>query len=91
MEGAIPDDADPYDAWVAALRARNGAGTSLALGLRGASRYCAPGCARSRARWALPPRVFASADMRGRLATCPARCVADGSNTGLLWYASVQA
>jgi hypothetical protein len=62
MEGAIPDAAEHYDAWVAALRARNG-GESLVLGLRGGVlRYCAPGCDRSRARWALPPRVFASAD-----------------------------
>lgn len=61
MEGAIPDDADHYDAWVAALRARNG-GKSLVLGLRGTSCYCAPGCARSRARWAFPPRVLASAE-----------------------------
>ena len=62
MEGATPDAADGYNAWVAALRARNGGGNALVLGLRGVSRYCAPGCDRSRARWALPPRVFASAD-----------------------------
>jgi methylated-DNA-[protein]-cysteine S-methyltransferase len=59
MEGAIPRDADSYDAWVDDLRARNG-GHPPALGIRGTSLYCAPGCARSRARWALPPRIFAS-------------------------------
>ncbi|HEX5440002.1 MAG TPA: methylated-DNA--[protein]-cysteine S-methyltransferase [Ktedonobacterales bacterium] len=61
MEGAIPRDADSYDAWTDALRARNG-GRMPALGIRGASHYCAPGCARSRARWALPARIFASAE-----------------------------
>ena len=62
MEGAIPDTAEHYDAWVAALHARNSE-KSLVLGLRGGVlRYCAPGCDRSRARWALPTRVFASAD-----------------------------
>jgi len=60
MEGAIPADADTYDAWVDELRARNGSHT-LALGIRGASLFCAPGCARSRATWAYPPRIFASA------------------------------
>lgn len=60
MEGAIPRDADSYDVWMEALRARNG-GEMPVLGIRGSSRYCAPGCARSRARWALPPRIFASA------------------------------
>jgi methylated-DNA-[protein]-cysteine S-methyltransferase len=60
MEGAIPADADAYDAWVDDLRARNG-GHTPALGIRGASLFCAPGCARSRARWAFPPRIFASA------------------------------
>lgn len=60
MEGAIPVNADTYDAWVADLRARN-YGQTPALGIRGASLYCAPGCARSRARWAYPPRIFASA------------------------------
>jgi len=61
MEGAIPADAEAYDVWADDLRARNG-GHSPALGIRGTSLYCAPGCARSRAHWALPPRVFASAD-----------------------------
>ncbi len=61
MEGALPVGADSYDAWVDTLRARNG-GRLPALGIRGASQYCAPGCARSRARWALPPRIFASGD-----------------------------
>lgn len=61
MEGAIPADADSYDAWADALRARNG-GHAPALGIRGTSLYCAPGCARSRVRWALPARIFASAD-----------------------------
>ena len=60
MEGAIPADADSYDAWADALRARNG-GRAPTLGIRGASLYCALGCARSRARWAFPPRIFASA------------------------------
>lgn len=60
MEGAIPADADAYDAWVDALRIRNG-GYPPVLGIRGTSQYCAPGCARSRARWALPARIFASA------------------------------
>ncbi|HKT37356.1 MAG TPA: methylated-DNA--[protein]-cysteine S-methyltransferase [Ktedonobacterales bacterium] len=61
MEGAIPHDADSYDAWADALRTRN-EGRTPALGIRGTSQYCAPGCARSRARWALPARIFASAD-----------------------------
>jgi len=60
MEGAIPAYADSYDAWADDLRARNG-GRVPALGIRGASLYCAPGCARSRAHWAFPPRIFASA------------------------------
>jgi methylated-DNA-[protein]-cysteine S-methyltransferase len=60
MEGAIPADADAYDAWVAGLRARN-EGYMPALGIRGTPLFCAPGCARSRARWAFPPRIFASA------------------------------
>ena len=60
MEGAIPRDADSYDAWADDLRARNG-GVTPALGIRGASLHCAPGCARSRARWAFPARIFASA------------------------------
>lgn len=59
MEGVIPSDADHYDAWVAALRARNGGELPL-VGTRGTLRYCAPGCARSRVHWALPPRLFAS-------------------------------
>src|SRR5690242_18337278 len=61
MEGAIPADADSYDAWVDMLRARNN-GRLPVLGIRGSSQYCAPGCERSRARWALPARIFASAD-----------------------------
>lgn len=61
MEGAIPADANSYNAWADALRTRNG-GRTPALGIRGSSHYCAPGCARSRARWALPARIFASAD-----------------------------
>jgi methylated-DNA-[protein]-cysteine S-methyltransferase len=61
MEGAIPTDASRYDAWAAGLAARNN-GNIPVLGLRGTSRYCLPGCARSRARWALPARIFASAD-----------------------------
>lgn len=61
MEGAIPRDAASYDAWVDALRTRNG-GRTPALGIRGALLYCAPECTRSRARWAVPPRIFASAD-----------------------------
>lgn len=62
MEGAIPAgaDADSYDAWVEDLRARNN-GHTPALGIRGTPLFCAPGCARSRARWAFPPRIFASA------------------------------
>ena len=60
MEGALPVDAEHYDAWVDALTARND-GKDSVLGIRGTGRYCAPGCARSRARWALPPRIFASA------------------------------
>jgi O-6-methylguanine DNA methyltransferase len=60
MEGAIPVNADSYDAWVDMLRARNGGHTPV-LGIRGTSHYCAPCCARSRARWALPPRIFVSA------------------------------
>lgn len=59
MEGAIPHDASQYDAWVATLSAGDNEHT-LVLGIRGTSRYCAPGCARSRARWALPPHIFAS-------------------------------
>lgn len=62
MEGALPRDADSYDAWIAALRARNG-DTMPVLGIRGASLYCVPGCSRSRARSALPPRIFARADL----------------------------
>lgn len=60
MEGALPADADHYDAWTNSLTARNGGATPV-LGIRGTARYCTPGCARSRARWALPPRIFASA------------------------------
>ncbi|HKW22150.1 MAG TPA: methylated-DNA--[protein]-cysteine S-methyltransferase [Ktedonobacterales bacterium] len=60
MEGAIPADADAYDAWVDDLRARN-EGYMPALAIRGTPLFCAPGCARSRARWAFPPRIFASA------------------------------
>ena len=60
MEGAIPANPDAYDAWVDVLCARN-EGHMPALGIRGASLFCAPGCARSRARWAFPPRIFASA------------------------------
>ncbi|HEY7340567.1 MAG TPA: methylated-DNA--[protein]-cysteine S-methyltransferase [Ktedonobacterales bacterium] len=60
MEGAIPRDADSYDAWADALRARNG-GHPPTLRIRGTSQYCAPGCARSRARWAFPPHIFTSA------------------------------
>ena len=62
MEGAIPGDADSYDTWVDTLRARNG-GKSPVLGLRGLGRYCTPGCARSRTRWTLPPRIFTSAEL----------------------------
>lgn len=61
MEGVIPADADSYDAWAEDLRARNG-GATPALGIRGVALYCAPGCVRSRARWALPARIFTSAD-----------------------------
>jgi methylated-DNA-[protein]-cysteine S-methyltransferase len=60
MEGAIPADADHYDAWAADLRARN-AGHDPKLGIRSTATYCAPGCARSRARWTLPARIFADA------------------------------
>lgn len=60
MEGAIPADVDSYDAWVDDLRARNN-GHAPVLGIRGVSLHCAPGCVRSRARWAFPPRIFASA------------------------------
>jgi methylated-DNA-[protein]-cysteine S-methyltransferase len=59
MEGAIPHDADQYDAWVATLSAGDNEHAPV-LGIRGTSHFCAPGCARSRARWALPPRIFAS-------------------------------
>jgi O-6-methylguanine DNA methyltransferase len=59
MEGAIPMAASDYDAWAEGLAARNN-GTMPVLGIRGTSRYCEPGCARSRARWALPARIFAS-------------------------------
>lgn len=61
MEGAIPADASDYDAWAAGLAAHNN-GNMPALGIRGTSRYCLPGCVRSRARWALPSRIFASVD-----------------------------
>lgn len=61
MEGAIPASADGYDAWAAALAIRNG-GKMPVLGMRGMGCFCAPGCARSRARWALPPRIFPSAE-----------------------------
>lgn len=61
MEGAIPADASDYDAWVAGLVANNN-GNMPALGIRGTSGYCLPGCVRSRARWALPSRIFASVD-----------------------------
>ncbi|HET8909446.1 MAG TPA: methylated-DNA--[protein]-cysteine S-methyltransferase [Ktedonobacterales bacterium] len=61
MEGAIPADASGYDAWAAGLAAHNN-GNMPALGIRGTSRYCLPGCVRSRARWALPSRIFASVD-----------------------------
>lgn len=60
MERAIPSDADHYDAWAATLSAHTGTAAPV-LGIRGTSRYCVPGCARSRARWALPQRLFASA------------------------------
>lgn len=61
MEGAIPDDADAYDAWIEALRNRND-GKPPVLGIRATRSYCAPGCDRSRARWSLPPRVFANVE-----------------------------
>jgi methylated-DNA-[protein]-cysteine S-methyltransferase len=61
MEGAIPASAEDYDAWVEVLSARND-GAPPVLGLRGTGYYCAPGCARSRARWSLPPRVFANTE-----------------------------
>src|SRR5690242_15752053 len=63
MEGAIPHSRDDYDRWVAALDIRYGryGADSVVLGARGTRQYCAPGCARSRARWQAPPRIFASA------------------------------
>lgn len=60
MEGAIPRSSDDYDRWAAALDARYD-GSAVVLGIRGANQYCAPGCARSRARWQAPTRIFPSA------------------------------
>lgn len=63
MEGATPYSSDDYDRWAAALDiryARYGP-DSVVLGARGTRQYCAPGCARSRARWQAPARIYASA------------------------------
>lgn len=63
MEGAIPHSSDDYDRWVDALDAHYAyyGADSVVLGARATRQYCAPGCARSRARWQAPPRIFASA------------------------------
>ena len=63
MEGATPRSSGDYDHWVATLDARYAhcGADSVVLGARGTRQYCAPGCARSRARWQTPARIFASA------------------------------
>lgn len=73
MEGAIPRASDDYDHWATELGARY-AGNAVVLGIRGANQYCAPGCARSRARWQTPARIFTSAVAaeEAGYAPCPA-------------------
>ena len=73
MEGAIPRSSDDYDRWVATLIARYD-GNAVVLGARGAHQYCAPGCARSRARWQAPARIFvnAAAAEEAGYTPCPA-------------------
>ena len=73
MEGAIPRSSDDYDRWATDLGARYG-GSSIVLGIRGTNQYCAPGCARSRAHWQTPARIFASASEAASAdyAPCPA-------------------
>ena len=72
MEGALPRSSDDYGRWTGALAAQYH-GHAIVLGIRGASRYCAPGCVRSRARWATPARIFtsASAAREAGYAPCP--------------------
>ena len=60
MEGAVPRASDDYDHWAATLAARYGA-NAVVLGMRATHQYCAPGCVRSRERWATPARIFTSA------------------------------
>lgn len=72
MEDAIPHSSDDYDRWAAELAARY-SGHALVLGIRNSRRYCMPGCARSRAHWQTPARIFASADAarEAGFAPCP--------------------
>lgn len=59
MEGALPDGADDYDAWVERVAAR-APGEPLYLGVRRAKVYCLPSCERARAASDLPARFFTS-------------------------------
>ncbi len=74
MEGALPDGADDYDAWVECVADR-APGEPLYLGVRRAKVYCLPSCERARAASDLPARFFSSpleAELAG-FAPCP-RC-----------------
>jgi O-6-methylguanine DNA methyltransferase len=74
MEGALPDGAGGYDAWVDRVAAR-APQESLYLGVRRAKVYCLPSCERARAASDLPGRFFTSpleAELAG-FAPCP-RC-----------------
>jgi methylated-DNA-[protein]-cysteine S-methyltransferase len=59
MEGALPDGADDYDAWVGRVAAR-APSEPLYLGVRRAKVYCLPSCERARAASDLPARFFTS-------------------------------
>jgi O-6-methylguanine DNA methyltransferase len=59
MEDALPADAADYDTWIGRLAARSPSRT-VYLGIRNTRTACQPGCARSRASVALPPRIFFS-------------------------------
>jgi O-6-methylguanine DNA methyltransferase len=74
MEGALPDGAGDYDAWVERVAAR-APGEPLYLGVRRAKVYCLPSCERASAASDLPARFFTTpleAELAG-FAPCP-RC-----------------